>query len=100
MFTWASLPGIHSIQGETPLNKSSESLERKRISPIQMNMGRAARAQECPAPHTVVAITSPTGAELNSTMPTKPMIKSDRATHNPLPSRANSKKINTIEYIT
>ena len=46
MFTCSSPPGMRRTQGERPLNSSSDSLVRNRISPIQTNIGRAARVQE------------------------------------------------------
>ena len=56
MFTCRSRPGRRVSHGERPRNMSSERRVRKRISPIQMNMGRAARAQELEEPQMVVAM--------------------------------------------
>ena len=44
--TCRSRPGTSFIQGASPLNMSSDSRERNKISPIQMNSGSAAKAQE------------------------------------------------------
>src|SRR5258708_34615756 len=46
MVVCISRPGILLSQGERPSNISSESLVRKRISPIQMNIGSAASEQQ------------------------------------------------------
>ena len=76
-------PGSRVSQGARPRNMSSERRVRKRISAIQMKSGSAVRAQLPLAPHTVVAITVPAGAEVNSTNPARPTPRSERATHRP-----------------
>ncbi len=38
-------PGMRCIQGDRPVNMSSARRERNRISPIQMNIGRAVSSQ-------------------------------------------------------
>ena len=90
--TCKSPPGRLFIQGAKPVNMSFDSRDRNNISPIQMKSGKAARAQELLAPHTVVASTGPTGASVKKTMPTIPAPNNDKATHRPLPNRVNSTK--------
>ena len=88
--TCNSRPGRPFIQGARPVNMSSDNRDRNRISPIQINSGKAARAQELLAPQTVVASTEPTGASVKKTMPTMPAANRDSATHRPLPNNANN----------
>src|SRR3546814_5899342 len=45
-FTCSRRPGSPSSQGARPLKRSSESRVRNRISPIQMNSGRAVRVHD------------------------------------------------------
>ena len=56
-------PGRPCTQGARPLNMSSESRVRNKISPIQMNRGRAVRVQLDEEPHTVTAMASPAGRD-------------------------------------
>ncbi len=49
---------------------SSLSRVRNRISPIQMNSGRAVRVQDDEVVQMVVIIESPAGLGVNATMPT------------------------------
>src|SRR3546814_16046029 len=60
-FTCSRRPGSPSSQGARPLKRSSESRVRNRISPIQMNSGRAVRVHDEEALQIVVALASPTG---------------------------------------
>src|SRR5512134_836895 len=93
-----SPPGTQRNNGARPLNRSSEMRERERISPIQINMGMAANGQALLDPQIDVAITCPTGTEVNSVIPTKATPKRQNATHTPLPRKAK-KTINKIaEY--
>ena len=46
MVVCISRPGMRFSQGRRPSNISSESLVRNKISPIQMNSGKAANSQE------------------------------------------------------
>ncbi len=68
-FTCNNLPGNFTSQGASPLNISSDMRLRSKISPIQINMGNAAKAQECEAPHMMVAITCPIGADEKIAIP-------------------------------
>src|SRR6185503_6433183 len=67
-FTWISRPGSHCSHGDRPRNISSDSRVRNRISPIQMNSGRAASVQDELELHTVVASTEPIGTDVVSNM--------------------------------
>ncbi|KAJ0337124.1 hypothetical protein COL154_014321, partial [Colletotrichum chrysophilum] len=58
---WRSPPGSLAIHGARPLNMSSDNRVRKRISPIQMNIGSAVSAQELLEPHSVVPNSRPGG---------------------------------------
>src|SRR3990170_2193114 len=51
---------------ETPPNICSLRRDRKRISPIHMNMGSAVMVQSALLPQIVVATTLPTGGEVNA----------------------------------
>ena len=77
MLAWRSRPGRRVSHGARPLNMSSDSRVRNRISPIQMNSGSEVSAQLLLELNTVVAITLPIGAEENSIMPTAPTPMSD-----------------------
>src|SRR6056297_2314596 len=89
ILTWSNRPGRWTSQGESPENISSDRRERKRISPIQTNSGRAARDQELLAPQTVVASTSPSGASVNRAIPITPTPSREKATQIPLPRKRN-----------
>ena len=65
---------------------SSDRRVLKRISPIQMKSGRAVRVQEEDADQMVVIMASPTGREVNSSMPTKATPRRARPTQTPVPS--------------
>src|SRR5713226_6882168 len=85
-FTCVSRPGSHCTQGERPRNISSDSLVRKRISPIQMNNGSAANVQDALALQVVVASTLPSGRLVVSAIATKPTSPSVTAIQTPLAS--------------
>jgi hypothetical protein len=74
-----------------------ERLERKRISPIQMNSGKEVSAQPQLESQSVEAINDPIGAELNTPISTAPTVRSDSAIQKPLPSRKNRRPANTKE---
>ena len=78
----------------------SLSLVRNRISPIQMNRGRAVRVQLEAEPHTVTAIASPAGREENSSMPIQATPASVRPIQTPLPSSANRATISRVVTAT
>ena len=84
--TWSRRPGRRTSHGARPLNMSSDSRVRKRISAIQMNSGSEVSAQLLLELNTAVAITLPIGAEENSIMPTAPTPISDSAIQMPDPS--------------
>src|SRR5690606_40659500 len=56
MLVCSRRPGKRFIQGARPLNMSSESRVRNRISPIQRNSGRAVSVQDDAAPQIVTAM--------------------------------------------
>src|SRR3546814_15513898 len=62
----SSRPGMLSSQGARPLNRSCESLDRNRISPIHRNSGRAVSVQLELAPQMVIALASPAGRPARS----------------------------------
>ena len=91
MLTCRSRPGTRPSHGARPENISSDTFERNRISPIQMNSGSEASAHELLLPQTVVAKTRPVGALVNSSMPMKPTPSRASATHTPPPSNRSSR---------
>ena len=90
MLVCSRRPGRRSSQGARPLNMSSESLVRNRISPIQMNSGSAVRVQDEAEPQMVTAIASPTGRLVNNSMPIQATPVSVRPTQTPLAKIRNS----------
>ncbi len=68
---------------------SSDMRDLSNISPIHMNMGRAARAQEWLAPQRMVAMTCPMGADENMAMPAMATRIREKATQTPLASRTS-----------
>src|SRR6266481_3853324 len=87
MVVCISRPGILFNQGERPSNISSESLVRNRISPIQMNIGRAASVQEALEPQNAVNRFLPGGVPVKKAMPIQPSMASVMAIHTPPASR-------------
>ena len=81
-------PGIFSSQGAKPLNISSDNLVRKRISPIQMNSGKAVSVHEEAEPQMVMTMASPTGRVVNNCMPIQATPANDKPIHTPLPRMA------------
>src|SRR2546430_17054294 len=69
MLVCSRRPGTRSSQGASPLNMSSESRVRNRISPIHTNSGSAVSVQEDAVPQTVTAMASPDGRDEKSSMP-------------------------------
>src|SRR3954451_3809773 len=86
----SSRPGSACIHGARPLNMSWLSRVRNRISPIQMNSGRAVSVQLAEDPQIVTAIASPAGRELKSCMPIHATPDSVRPIHTPLARIRNS----------
>src|ERR1035437_2195350 len=93
----SSRPGNAVSQGARPRNISSEMRLRNRISPIQMNNGSAVSDQFALDPHTVVAMSLPTGVEVKSSIAAQPMASSTMAIHTPpassTPSRASRNSV-------
>ena len=73
MFTCSSLPGKPPIQGDSPLNRSSDKRVRNRTSPIQMNIGSAVRDQPVLAPQLEVANRRPIWSLPDNNSPRTPM---------------------------
>ena len=88
-------PGTRSSHGASPLNMSSESRVRNRISPIHTNSGRAVNVHDDADPQIVTAIASPAGREEKSSMPIHATPASAMPIHTPLPSRMNREAINS-----
>src|SRR3954468_19630632 len=89
----SSRPGRRDTQGASPRNMLSLSLVRNRISPIQMNRGRAVSVQLEAEPHTVTAMASPAGREENSCMPIQATPASVRPIQTLLPRSMKSARI-------
>src|SRR3954467_12820971 len=66
---WSRRPGKRLTHGARPRNMLSLSLVRNRISPIQMNSGKAVRVQLEAEPQTVMAMASPAGRDENNCIP-------------------------------
>ncbi len=77
-------PGRRFIHGARPSNISSESLVRKRISPIQMKSGSAVRVQLVLLPQIDVAMIGPAGAPVPTTKIASPVAISAMPIHSPL----------------
>ena len=95
-FTCIKPPGNFCIQGESPLNKFSESFVLNKISPIQTNKGKAVKVHDDDVPHIVVAIASPTGLDVNSIIPIAETPIMLKATQTPDPKKNNRTLIKKI----
>jgi len=90
-------PGSFASHGLSPLNMSWDNRVRNRISPIQMNIGRAVRVQLDDALHSSVAMRSPVEPDAaNSSIPTKATPTSASPTQTPVPRSANRTKRNNM----
>ena len=72
---------------------SSDSLVRKRISPIQMNRGKAVSVQDEADPQMVMTMLSPTGRLVNKAMPIQATPASASPIQTPLPRMAKSARM-------
>src|SRR3954451_12366364 len=89
--TCMSRPGSQFSQGANPRNISSDRRVRNRISPIQMNSGKAASDHDALLPHTVVASTLPAGMPPpTNCMPAHPVAIRATAIHTPALSSSPS----------
>jgi hypothetical protein len=88
----SSRPGSQLTQGARPRNMLSDSLVRNRISPIQMNSGRAVSVQLEDEPQMVTAMASPAGRAENSCMPIQATPVSVRPIHTPLPAGRTARR--------
>src|SRR5690606_16541862 len=84
----SSRPGRRLSHGARPLNRSSDSRVRNRISPIQRNKGRAVSVQLDAAPQIVTAMASPAGRLEKISMPIHAVPASVSPTQTPHPSKA------------
>ena len=85
----SSRPGRFAIQGLRPRNMSSDSRVRNRISPIQMNRGKAVSAHDDDAVQIVVIMASPAGRLVKRVMPTHATPISASPIQTPVPSKRN-----------
>ena len=92
MLVCSRRPGMRESHGARPLNMSSESRVRKRISPIHTKSGSAVSVHDESDPQIVTAMASPTGRLVKSSMPIHATPRSERPIHRPLPSSAKSKR--------
>src|SRR3954451_5315355 len=98
--TCISRPGTQFSHGAKPRNISSDSRVRNKISPIQMNSGKAASDHEALLPHTVVASTLPAGMPPPANcMPAHPVAIRETAIQTPPPSSSarNPSRIAAME---
>src|SRR2546430_965813 len=86
---WSSRPGMRDIHGARPRNMSSDSLERNRISPIQMNSGSAVKVQLELDSQTLLPSRLTIGRSVNKVMPSQPTPNSASPIHTPAPSSRN-----------
>src|SRR5205823_8246793 len=96
MLVCSNRPGTRSSQGASPLNMSSDSRVRKRISPIQTKSGSAVSVQDDAVPQIVTAIASPAEREEKSAIAVHATPASASPIQTPLPSSANSATINSV----
>src|SRR5437773_558588 len=82
-----SRPGTRSSHGASPLNMSSESRVRKRISPIHTNSGSAVSVHDDVVPQIVSAIASPAERDEKSSIAIHATPNSARPIQTPAPSR-------------
>src|SRR6185312_3836590 len=98
--TCMSRPGSQFSQGANPRNISSDRRVRNRISPIQMNSGKAASDHDALLPQTVVASTLPAGMPPPANcMPAHPVAIRETAIQTPPPSSSarNPSRIAAME---
>src|SRR5882672_10110797 len=96
MFVCSRRPGTRSSHGASPLNMSSESRVRNRISPIQTNSGNAVNVHEDAVPQIVTAIASPAGRVEKSSMPIHATPASARPIQTPPANSPNSETISSV----
>ncbi|MNI38474.1 hypothetical protein D3C73_926150 [compost metagenome] len=95
-FVCSSLPGKRFSHGANPLNRSSDSRVRNRISPIHRNKGRAVSVQLDDAPQMVTAMASPAGRLEKISMPIQAVPASVRPTQTPQPKSAKIETTNRV----
>src|SRR5688572_32430920 len=87
MLTCIRRPGSQPSQGARPSNISSESFERYRISPIQMNSGNAASVHEALEPQNVWNRLTSGGVLVKNCRPNQATAAREMAIHTPPISR-------------
>jgi len=87
-------PGSSVEPDESPVNISSDRRERNKISPIQINSGRAVSVQLEEPVQMRVSMASPAGRVVNNSKPKYATPNSARPTHTPVPSSKNRTKRN------
>jgi hypothetical protein len=92
----SSRPGRRLSQGARPLNRSSDSRVRNRISPIHRKSGRAVSVQLEDAPQMVTAMASPAGRLEKISMPIQAVPARVRPTQTPQPSSAKIETTNRV----
>src|SRR6267142_556196 len=98
MFTCINRPGSQPSHGESPSNISSESLVRYRISPIQTNIGSAARVHEALEPQNDWKRFTSGGVLVKNCSPNQATAASAIAIHTP-PSSSTSRTTIKTEAI-
>ena len=96
---WIRRPGRRLSQGASPLNMFALSCVRNRISPIQMNNGRAVSANEECSSASLPAMISPTGVFVNSAIATTATMTSASATQMPIASVTSRMTARTMPMI-
>src|SRR5882762_2110365 len=92
MFTCINRPGSQPSHGDSPSNISSESLVRYRISPIQTNIGSAARVHEALDPQNDWNRFTSGGVLVKNCSPNQATAAREMAIHTPPINRTNSKE--------
>src|SRR5258705_5356585 len=87
MLVCSRRPGRRVSHGASPLNMSSESRVRKRISPIHTNSGSAVSVHDDVVPQIVSAIASPAERDEKSSIAIHATPNSARPIQTPAPSR-------------
>jgi hypothetical protein len=89
MFTCMRRPGMRFNHGARPSNISRDRRVRKRISPIQMNIGSAASVHELVLPQNALKRFLPGGVPVKNVKQARPTMASVSAIQTPPASSAN-----------
>jgi hypothetical protein len=99
ILTWTRRPGKEFIQGDRPLNRFSEILLRKRISPIRINSGRAIIVELLVLFHRILERMVRGGLLVKSVNPAIPTMNRVIPTHTLLPNNS-IRRPSTVKDIT